>query len=217
MSENLNLYKKMFAVMEESESLEKSMLVGSGKNSYKAISEAVVLNNVKPLLKKHKLILFPIAATLTENVHDYLDAYDSSKHKTRMISQVMASYKIVDIETGEFEILGTVGNGADPQDKGSGKAWTYAYKALLQKTFMLFSGEDTDNTHSDDVMPKQTGEQSENTDKKVTVAELQAAMKEKGITDKQIAATYKKETGKSCADLKFLPQEYKKKYFDMCQ
>ena len=25
------------------------------------------------------------------------------------------------------------------------------YKAVLQKTFMLFSGEDTDNTHSDEI------------------------------------------------------------------
>ena len=31
------------------------------------------------------------------------------------------------------------------------KAMTYAYKALIQKTFCLFSGEDTDNTHSDDI------------------------------------------------------------------
>jgi len=124
------------------------MEVGYGKNAYKAISEASVLNGVKPLLKKHKLILFPVKAEITERVDSYPG---NDGEKARLMSQVKAQYKIVDIESKEFELLETVGNGADPQDKGSGKAWTYAYKALLQKTFMLFSGEDTDNEHSDDI------------------------------------------------------------------
>lgn len=132
----------------ESEALEKNMSVGYGNNSYKAISESAVLNAVKPLLKKYKLVIFPVTAEITEHVN----IFNGSKGETtRLMSQVVATYKIVDIETGEHEILATVGNGSDPQDKGSGKAWTYAYKALLQKTFMLFSGEDTDNTHSDDI------------------------------------------------------------------
>jgi hypothetical protein len=145
----MSLYEKMYQVMCESEALEKSMTVGFGSNSYKAISEASVLNGVKPLLKKYKLILFPVKASIQEHV----DSFPNSKGETssRLMSQVMAQYKIVDIESGESELLETVGNGSDPQDKGSGKAWTYAYKALLQKTFMLFSGEDTDNEHSDDI------------------------------------------------------------------
>lgn len=145
----MSLYEKIYKVMCESEALEKSMTVGFGSNSYKAISEASVLNGVKPLLKKHKLILFPVKASIVEHV----DTFPNSKGETssRLMSQVAAQYRIVDVETGESEILETVGNGSDPQDKGSGKAWTYAYKALLQKTFMLFSGEDTDNEHSDDI------------------------------------------------------------------
>lgn len=147
----MSLHEKMYQIMCETSALEKKMTVGSGNNSYRAISEAAVLNEIKPLLKKHKLILFPITAEITEVVNTY-QGYKGET--TRLMSQVSARYKIVDVESGEEEILATVGNGADPQDKGSGKAWTYAYKALLQKTFMLFSGEDTDNTHSDDIMPQ---------------------------------------------------------------
>jgi len=134
----MGLHEKMYKIMCEVPSLEKSMEVGSGNYKYNAISEAEVLNAVKPLLKQYKLILFPVNVDIIE-------------YNDRKMSQVKATYKIVDTETGESELLATVGNGADSQDKGSGKALTYAYKALLQKTFCMFSGDDTDNTHSKDI------------------------------------------------------------------
>lgn len=141
-----NLYKKMHDLMCETEGLEKEISVGFGNNSYRAITERTVLNLIKPLLKKYGLILFPIEVESRE--HEA--TYEGSKGQvTRLMTSLVVKYKIVDVETGEYEILSTVGNGSDPQDKGSGKAMTYAYKALLQKTFMLFSGEDTDNEHSD--------------------------------------------------------------------
>ena len=147
-----SLYKKMHQVMMDSEAIEKNMTVGDGgKNSYKAVSEAAVLNAIKPLLKKHGLVIFPVGIKIQENFQEYQGKYGITQ---RFISELHAKYKLVDIDTGEFEILETVGYGADSQDKGSGKAMTYAYKALIQKTFCLFSGEDTDNEHSDDIEKK---------------------------------------------------------------
>ena len=147
-----SLYKKMHQVMMDSEAIEKNMTVGDGgKNSYKAVSEAAVLNAIKPLLKKHGLVIFPVGIKIQENFQEYEGKYGITQ---RFISELHAKYKLVDIDTGEFEILETVGYGADSQDKGSGKAMTYAYKALIQKTFCLFSGEDTDNEHSDDIEKK---------------------------------------------------------------
>jgi len=140
----MSLYEKMYNVMVESPSLEKSMKVGSGSYSYKAIGEAQVLNAIKPLLKKYKLIIFPIDSEINEIVSDM-------GGKTRAITQVKVTYKIVDIDTSEsVEVVG-IGSGADTQDKGAGKAFTYALKSALSKTFMLFSGDDTDNTHSNDI------------------------------------------------------------------
>jgi hypothetical protein len=76
--------------------------------------------------------------------------------KLRNVTQLKVKFKIVDIDSGENEILVGFGNGADSQDKGSGKAFTYSLKTALSKTFMLFSGEDTDNEHSDDIDKKNT-------------------------------------------------------------
>ena len=146
-----SLYKKMHQVMMDSEAIEKKMTVGEGKNSYKAVSEAAVLNAIKPLLKKHGLVMFPVGVRISESFQEYQGKYGTTQ---RFMSELHARYKIVDIDTGEYEILETVGYGADSQDKGSGKAMTYAYKALIQKTFCLFSGEDTDNEHSDDIEKK---------------------------------------------------------------
>ncbi|WP_291636658.1 ERF family protein [Clostridium sp.] len=152
--ENLKLYEKMYLVMNESESIEKSMTVGSGNNAYKAVSEASMLNLIKPLFKKHKLIVFPIDGDITENVMTWekTDNYKNTVSNTlRAVTQLKVKYKIVDTESGESEILIGFGNGSDPQDKGAGKSSTYSFKNMLSKTFMLFSGEDTDNTHSDDI------------------------------------------------------------------
>lgn len=145
--------------MVETESIEKSMTVGEGKNSYKAVSEKDMLNMVKPLLKKHKLVFIPIDGETAENVMTY-ETYDSySKQnvmKMRAVTTLKAKWRLADVESGEYIDVVGFGNGADPQDKGAGKAFTYAYKAMLAKTFMIFSGEDTDNTHSDDVSKQST-------------------------------------------------------------
>jgi hypothetical protein len=163
----MGLYEKIYNVMNESEGLEKDLTVGSGSSSYKAVGEKEVLNMLKPLFKKHKLIVFPVDGDISEQNSIYESTYKNEvTTKTRNVTQIKVKFKIVDVETGESEILMGFGNGADSQDKGSGKAFTYAFKTMLSKTFMLFSGEDTDNTHSDDIggyhppkadKPKDTG------------------------------------------------------------
>jgi hypothetical protein len=148
----MSLYEKIYNVMNESEGLEKDLIVGSGSNSYKAVGEKEVLNMLKPLFKKHKLIVFPVDGDISEANSVYNTEFKGEvTTKTRNVTQIKVKFKIVDVETGESELLMGFGNGADSQDKGSGKAFTYAFKTMLNKTFMLFSGEDTDNEHSDDI------------------------------------------------------------------
>lgn len=148
----MSLYEKIYNVMNESAGLEKDLVVGTGASSYKAVGEKEVLNMLKPLFKKHKLIVFPVGGDISETNFTWESEYNGKREtKTRNVTQLKANFKIVDVETGESEILIGFGNGADSQDKGSGKAFTYAFKTMLNKTFMLFSGEDTDNEHSDDI------------------------------------------------------------------
>ena len=139
--------------MNESEAVEKNMTVGSGKNAYKAVSEAAMLNLIKPLFKKHKLIIFPIDGAIQDHVMVWDKTnYDGKAEKSlRAMTELKVMYRILDTETKEFQDVVGFGNGSDPQDKGAGKAFTYSLKNALSKSFMLFSGEDTDNEHSDDI------------------------------------------------------------------
>ena len=143
------LATKLFNVFSKTEGLVKDLSVGKGINQYKAVGEKAVLNMLKPLLKEQKLIIIPKDGDINENILEYIDGY--GKNKLRAITQLKVYFTIVDCDTGEGVDIVGFGNGADSQDKGSGKAFTYAFKGALQKTFMSFSGEDTDNTHSDDI------------------------------------------------------------------
>jgi hypothetical protein len=197
----MSLYEKLYNVMCDTEAIEKGLTVGSGNNSYKAIGEKEVLNMIKPLFKKYKLIIFPLEGEITEQNSVFDTTYKNEiTTKTRNVTQLKVIYKIVDVESGESQTIVGFGNGADSQDKGSGKAFTYSFKTALSKTFMLFSGEDTDNTHSDDI-----GKPSNKTQ---TDAEklIELASKHK-ITLKGLKATilqdYKKTTIESLTETEY--------------
>lgn len=201
----MSLYEKIYNIMTESEGLEKDLVVGSGTNSYRAVGEKEVLNMLKPLFKKHKLIVFPVDGDISEQNSTFESEYNGKvSTKTRNVTQIKVNFKIVDIETGESEILVGFGNGADSQDKGSGKAFTYSYKTMLSKTFMLFSGEDTDNTHSDDIGKGQKPKSE------TTASPVQPKAKIQGLFDLAESKGFK-----STGVIKSVEQNYKKDIYQM--
>jgi len=67
--------------------------------------------------------------------------YVLSHSKEGNLTSATVKAEIIDIDTKEVKIVGNyVGYGFDTQDKGIGKAITYAYKYLLMKTFMMKVG-----------------------------------------------------------------------------
>lgn len=129
----LNLYQKIRSVMKDVEYLQKDNHVSFGKTNYKAISEEKVTTAVRESLIKHGLVIIPIEQ-------------DYQRHGN--IASVQVKYKIADIDTGAYEIITSVGEGADTQDKAAGKAMTYAYKYMLLRTFAIPTGEDPDKIAS---------------------------------------------------------------------
>lgn len=213
----MSVYQKIYDVMCESEAVKKDMEVGTGNNSYKAVGEAAVLNVIKPLLKKHKLVLFPVKCVVDETHTEYQGKYGMSQ---RFLTKLVVDYKIVDVETGEFEILESIGYGTDTQDKGSGQAMTYAYKALIQKTFCLFSGEDTDNEHSEDKdkkssykAPTNTNETEPSNEINVSVQMLEKAILGAGKTVEGTIEAYNKKAAKKIDKLQFMPKVKKQEAY----
>lgn len=72
------------------------------------------------------------------------------KEKINRITTVNVTYRIVNTEKPEEYIdVSSSGTGVDTQDKGVGKAMTYAYKYMLLRTFAIPTGDDADKLSSD--------------------------------------------------------------------
>ena len=126
------VYKKIFDVQHECESVIKDEKRGL---QYKPLSYNSVNAVVRPALKKHKLTLIP-----------YVKSHEQDGNQTRC---VMAA-RVVDIETGQHIDVGDYfGYGNVPQDKGPGKAMSYAYKYLLLKLFLLDISDEEDSEKGD--------------------------------------------------------------------
>lgn len=144
----LNLYQKISAVMRDVEYLSKDDAIEFKSTKYRAISEEKVTSTVRESLIRHGLVILPI---------------EQSHKREDTLTTVDVKYKIVDIDTGQSEILSSSGTGVDTQDKGVGKAMTYSYKYLLLRTFAIPTGEDPDKVSSAELDEKQRIEREKKT------------------------------------------------------
>lgn len=130
----MNIYQKISEVMKDVQYLSKDDHIQFKTTNYKAISEEKVTSVVRESLIKHGIVIIPIG----------------QEHKREgNLSTVDVSYKIQNVDDPEdFVIAMSSGTGADTQDKGVGKAMTYAYKYLLLRTFAIPTGEDPDKIPS---------------------------------------------------------------------
>ncbi|MDH6670214.1 hypothetical protein M2277_000858 [Paenibacillus sp. LBL] len=185
------LYQKISNVMKDVDYLQKDDQVAFGNTKYKVISEEKVTSTVRESLIKNGLVIFPI-----EQLH--------SREGT--LSTVDVKYKIVDTETGEYEVLVSSGTGADTQDKGVGKAMTYAYKYLLLRTFAIPTGEDPDKISSAELdakeLPNEQNEPQKNNQTKRTAAQVKrlfAIASSKGFSTADVKKVIMKDYNKTQA------------------
>ncbi len=144
----MNIYEKILAIMNEVQYLAKDDHVSFGSTSYKALSEEKVTSVMRQKLVKYKLIVYPIAQT-------------ASRDKT--ITHVDVIYRMQDTEDpSQYIDIASCGDGADTQDKGSGKAMTYAFKYMWLRTFALPTGEDPDKISSAELDARQESPKCEN-------------------------------------------------------
>ena len=138
--EPVNVYKKILTIMETVQRLEKDTQVKFGQTNYTALSEEKVTEILREQMIKNKLVVFPV---------------EMYAHRDGQISHVDVKYRIADAETGDFIEVVSCGDGADSQDKGAGKAMTYAYKYMWLRTFAIPTGEDPDKISSDQLDAEQ--------------------------------------------------------------
>lgn len=176
----MNIFQKMSAVTSELRTVAKNLTVSTGKNnSYKAVSERDILDAVKPLEEKHGIYSYPYDREVLESqiLESETVFGDSIVKKTTFFSRIKTVYRFVNIDDPEDYIdMVTFAEGIDSQDKGSGKAMTYADKYALMKGYKISTGEDPDQTGSVDTHYTRTGK-GERTPRERLIARL----KELGI------------------------------------
>ena len=143
------VYEKILAVMNEVGYLNKDGFVETGKGKgYKALTDEKVLTAIRPVMVKNRLVMLPVnmeQRRTDEKVKDY-----NGNEKTNRITDVNMTFRIIDADdpTSYVDVVSS-GTGVDTQDKGIGKAQTYAKKYALLNSFLIPSGEDTDQISSE--------------------------------------------------------------------
>lgn len=168
-----NLVAAVLGVINDIDGVEKSLDVGEGQYSYKGVPDAEVKKIVRNAMKKHGLIILPVGVEPKTEVSRWEEVYGNNKKQRQSVfTEVITKYKLMH-ESGESEILMGYGHGVDSQDKGAGKASTYALKYTLLYLFLIPTGkiDDSDNTHSNDHQvpqkpPQQPKAPQQNTAKK---------------------------------------------------
>lgn len=150
---NVKLTKAILNVMNEVKGIEKTLTVGSGRNSYKGIPDQEVKKIIGSSMQKNGLTIIPIDIKPSTRIDrwEQTDNY-GVKTKQSVFTEVIVKYLLMHDSGESMEVTG-YGHGVDSQDKGAGKATTYALKYALLYTFLVPTGkiDDSDNEHSDDI------------------------------------------------------------------
>lgn len=134
-----NLYKKMLSVSTEVRSVDKNLVVSTGRSSYKGVSDKDVILAVKRAEEKYGIISIPVKQEIVRS------EYHDNNGRFLIEDVVKMTLRIIDVDnpTDFIEVEG-YGRGMDSADKGFGKASTYARKYCLLNAYKIATGEDPD-------------------------------------------------------------------------
>ena len=127
MADKPNIYQRLHAVMGEVDYVQKEKKAGM---NYTIVSHDAVTAKVRPILHQHGIVYHPHSL-------DYVQ--DGNR------TQVSLVVRFVNVDQpSDFVDVPCLGFGIDTQDKGPGKAVSYAVKYALLKALGLETGDDPD-------------------------------------------------------------------------
>lgn len=178
----MNVFEKINEVMKSIEYLTKDDQVSFGTTKYKAISEEKVTTAVREQLVKQGIVIIPIEQ---QSENKELIRTDKS---VNMLTSVHVKYRIQNIEDkNDYIEVESNGTGVDTQDKGVGKAMTYAYKYMLLRTFAIPTGEDPDKISSAETDAKIKNEVEVQESETKLISKTQEQSLDKAIENRKIS------------------------------
>lgn len=154
-----NLAKAILCVMKDVKGIDKTLTVGTGTMSYKGVPDQEVKKILGESMAKNGICVLPIEIDEQTQIDRWeeVDQYSKEtpkavKQKQTVFTKVKTKYLLLH-ESGESQVIVGYGHGVDSQDKGAGKATTYALKYAMLYSFFVPTGKiddtDTDTDHSD--------------------------------------------------------------------
>jgi len=127
--------KKIASIMSEITWLDKEADVQIGNRvAYSYTTEAQFIAEVRPLMVSYGVIIVPIGI---RNIQT-----DNAPSGKSLITTIIANYRFIDVDTGQYIDTEIAAQGADAGDKGIFKALTGAYKYCMRQTFLIGTGDD---------------------------------------------------------------------------
>lgn len=127
MTTTKNIHQRLAEVMNDVTYIQKERKQGM---NYTIVSHDAVTAKVRPALLKAGIVYYPVRC-------------DYSHNGNRAECAMTVRFVNIDAPTDFFDVP-TFGYGIDPQDKGPGKAMSYAVKYALLKALGLETGDDPD-------------------------------------------------------------------------
>ena len=135
----LNIHQKLHSILGVVNYIKKDTKIEFGNNSFSVTNHDSVTELIHPLLVEYGINLIP---TVLKVVQD--------GNRTR----VDLSFDWVNVDNPKDRFTTTSsGYGVDQQDKGIGKAWSYAQRYAVLKTLHLVTGEKDIEEYNEDFSP----------------------------------------------------------------
>lgn len=150
--------KAIIEVTKEVKGIKKNSDVGTGQSSYKGVNDKDVKIAMREAMAENGLSMLPIDIEAKTEISRWEEEDQWSKStpkakkwKQSVFTEVKTKYLLLHTSGESIELAG-YGQGVDSQDKGAGKATTYACKYTLLYSYLVPTGDidDADSTHSND-------------------------------------------------------------------
>ena len=175
----MSVYEKMLNVMSKVGYLNKDGFVETSKGKgYKALTDEKVLTAIRPVLVEERLLMIPVKMD-HRRTDEKVTAYDREGNQIERVNRltdVDMVFRFIDVDNPSdiVEVVSS-GTGVDTQDKGIGKAQTYAKKYAILNSFLVPSGDDTDQISSEKYTEELIGKSADATTQKPAPAQTTPA------------------------------------------
>ena len=179
-----NIYQRMLAVMTDVKYVQKENK--KVNNMYTFVSHDAVVSKIRCALITHGICITSnvIEHKIESRITKEFDYKNKEKEVEISRTIVKLELKFINVDSPEdFIVINSYGYGIDRQDKGIGKAISYAYKYGLLKSFCLATGDDPEKDSVN--MPPVKKEKPKELSKEVSKEKLLEQIKELKMSEKE--------------------------------